>query len=106
MHKVGAYPGQTESLEGMSGQSRVNNVKMFGDDHIHTFVGPRSITNVTYDDHFLHPGFVIRSVFTSDNTVYIRTEGGGWGWNGSLNNQLKNQVWGPVDTRVIQEIKR
>jgi len=105
MHEVGSYPDQSSSLAGLEGSIRVNNVRMFGDDHVATIVGANSITNVTYPDHFLHPGFVNRSVISSGGKIYIRTIGGGWGRFGYLNNRLKNQVWGGVDARVAERFR-
>jgi len=79
---------------------------MVGDDPVRTFVGKYSITNATLEDHFLHPGFVTRRVFSVDQTVYIQTIGGGWGYMGGLNNALKNKVWGDdVDSLVQAHFK-
>ena len=105
MHANGSYPGQKEPLNDYVGHTRINNLRVFGDDHIQTFVRQKSIINTTYPDHFLHPGFVVRSVFSMDNTVHIRTEGGGWGYMGGLNNFLKDTVWEPVDQNVINQFK-
>lgn len=105
MLEKGVYPNQRRSLTPYINSSVLGNVKMFGDDHIMTYVGRHSITNTTLGDHFLSPGYVTRSVFAIDQTVFIRTIGGGWGYFGGLNNAGKNVVWGDVDRLVSEHFK-
>ena len=105
MKESGAFPNQTVSLAPYEGSSVTSNVRMFGDDYIQTFVGTHSITNVTYPNHFLHPGNVTRSVFSLGDTVYIQTVGVGWGYLGGLNNAGKEHVWGLVDNVIIKQFE-
>jgi hypothetical protein len=40
-----------------------------------------------------------------NNSIYIRTWGSGRGYWGGINNFLKDNVWSPIDQKVINKFR-
>ena len=60
------------------------------------------IVNVTIPwRHALNPGIVRRWITETSNRVYIHTYGEGTGILGKMNEDLKEEVWLPVDSSLI-----
>jgi len=55
-----------------------------------------TIRNTTVIGHLLHPGYVERSVFERNGSIYMRTTGEGTGNLGWLNNALSTTMWNGI----------
>jgi len=103
----GAFPGQKAPVidNGTAQRFSVELPIVPGEDHIYSVPTPAGVTNITDTDHFLYPGWVVRDIVVDNSTVYIQTTGGGSGWAGGINNQMKHDVWDQVDDTVKSSFK-
>jgi hypothetical protein len=72
------------------------------DNYIKTTINrtEKIIVNYTLEQHFLHPGRIVRQVLEQDNKVYVKTTGEGTGRWPEINEFFAPSVWLNVDKRL------
>jgi hypothetical protein len=64
----------------------------------------KSITNSTLSGHWLHPGFITRTVLEKDNAVVVQTRGEGTGYFARVNEWLGPWQFQWLDKRIVAKI--
>ena len=113
INKVGVHPKQkTELIPGKEHIGDVDILGPWGIDNVTStaiYNGEQQVgvRNITMEGHILHNGRVDRTLFEKDGNLHIKTYGVsdcGGGLFGGLNVALREVVWGPVDTKVIEKL--
>jgi RHS repeat-associated protein len=106
VQKVGAFPNQKSAVLN-NGTAQLFDVALLplNSDDIFSIPTSTGVVNVTLPNHVLYPGVVTRDAVLINNSIYIRTQGSGRGYWGGINNFLKDNVWSPIDQKVINKFR-
>ncbi|SSC09038.1 RHS repeat-associated core domain-containing protein [bacterium endosymbiont of Bathymodiolus sp. 5 South] len=106
VQKVGAFPNQKSAVLN-NGTAQLFDVALLplNSDDIFSIPTSTGVVNVTLPNHVLYLGVVTRDVVLINNSIYIRTQGSGRGYWGGINNFLKDNVWSPIDQKVINKFR-